>query len=82
MAKLPDKLFKTTIVIWSEYDPSANNMELEDLAREATGGDAYCSKQEGEWVDPRMDEAWDGSEFFGTDDGEEDEDGEEPAAEA
>lgn len=61
------KLFKTTVVIWTEEDPSS--MELEDLAREATVGNSYCSKQVTEEVeDPSIDPDWDGTEFF--DDGE------------
>lgn len=38
-------LFKTTVVIWTEYDPQVAEVELEDLAREATEGDAYASSQ-------------------------------------
>lgn len=57
------KLFKTTIVIWSEYDTSA--IELEDLAREATSGEAHCSSSNSELVeDPKGDPDWDGTEFF------------------
>lgn len=57
-------LYKTTIVIWSEYDPT-DEVELEDLARAATSGDAYCSKQESVKVeDPATDPAWDNTEFF------------------
>lgn len=59
-------LHKTTIVIWTEYDPS--NVELEDLAREATSGEGYCSKQNTERIeDPAADKDWDGTEFFGID---------------
>ena len=36
-------LYKTTIVIWTNDDPEG--MELEDLAREATCGDALCTRQ-------------------------------------
>lgn len=58
------KLFKTTIVIWSDYNPEGR-VELEDLARAATVGDAYCSKQETVPVeDPEQDADWDGTEFF------------------
>ena len=60
------KLFKTTIVIWSEYDPTGA-VELEDLAREAQRGDAYCSKQESVFVEEaESDPDWDGTEFFFT----------------
>ena len=36
-------LYKTTIIIWTEY--STSEREIDDLAREAIQGDAYCSKQ-------------------------------------
>ena len=55
-------LYKTTIVIWTSYEFHA---ELEDLAREATSGDAYCSTFTTVKVDtPATDPAWDGTEFF------------------
>lgn len=81
MSRLPDKLFKTTIVIWSEYDPNSNEMEIDDLAREAMQGDAYCSSQKTECVDPRTDYDWDGTDFFGPENEDEDEESEtEPVA--
>jgi hypothetical protein len=56
-------LFKTTIVIWSDRDPASH--ELEDIAREATQGEMYCSSQKTVQVDdPATDVAWDGNEFF------------------
>jgi hypothetical protein len=56
-------LYKTTIVIWSQYP--GDDVELSDLAREAEQGDAYCSRQESERIeDPRSDPGWDGTEFF------------------
>jgi len=61
------KLFKTTIVIWTDYDPDC--VEIEDLAREATSGDGYCSKQLSEEVlDLKNDPDWDNTEFFDADD--------------
>lgn len=64
-------LYKTTIVIWSEEDPS--DVELEELAREATEGNSYCSKMRSEPIeDPKSDPAWDGTEFFGCDDEDDD----------
>lgn len=48
MAK-PKFLYKTTIVIWSEYDPT-NTMEIDDLARDAMTGESYCSQQTSERV--------------------------------
>lgn len=57
------KLFKTTIVIWSEFN--SDNVELEDLARDATSGESYCSKQNCEYVeDVQKDPDWDDTEFF------------------
>jgi len=44
------KLWKTTIEIWSDYDPFG--VELEDLAREAQVGDAYCNSSISERVIP------------------------------
>ena len=56
-------LFKTTIVIWSEFDGAS--VELNALAREAETGMAYCSRYRSTLVqDPPADEAWDGTEFF------------------
>lgn len=68
-------LYRTTVVIWSEYDPSGT-VELEDLAREATRGDAYCSKSDSVFVaDPLSDPDPPGDDFFrlGPDVGEEEE---------
>lgn len=60
-------LYKSTIVIWSEYNPS--NTELDALARDAVVGDSYCSKSRFERVEnPETDPDWDGTEFFGPDD--------------
>lgn len=69
------KLYKTTMVIWTTYDPfdadcdiemSDNGIEL--LAREAVSGDAYCSHFKSELVEnPEQDSTWDGTEFFDED---------------
>ncbi len=57
-------LFKTTIVIWSESDPT-DKMELSELSREAESGSAYCSHMRSERIqDPSKDGHWDGTEFF------------------
>jgi len=57
-------LYRTTIVIWSEYD--GEKVEIEDLAFQATEGNAYCSKQSSVLVrEPELDPDWDGTEFFG-----------------
>jgi len=66
-------LFKTTIVIWSEYDTDMR-VELVDLAREAVSGDSYCSKMSCvEVEDPQKDPDWDDTEFFNIGDEDEDE---------
>lgn len=57
-------LYKTTIVIWTEEH--TDFCELEDLARSATSGDAYCSYMECEEIgDPSSDEHAPDMEFFG-----------------
>lgn len=65
---MPKKaLYKTTIVIWSEYD--GTERELSDLAYEAEQGDALCSRYRSEQVtDVASDPDWDGTEFFDLDD--------------
>ena len=67
-------LYKTTIVIWSEINPNAERpLSLTDIAQEADGGEFYCSKCESKMVDePTKDPYWDGTEFFGEDEEEED----------
>ena len=58
-------LHKTTVVIWSDYDPT-HTMELSELAREAESGNAYCSRFRAVLVkDPTHDSDWDDTEFFG-----------------
>lgn len=58
-------LYKTTIIIWTEYDGGV--AELENLAFQATEGNAYCSKQESVIIDnPMGDPDWDGTDFFDT----------------
>ena len=58
----PNKLWKTTVVIWSKFDPQ--HVELDDLAHEAIRGEAYCNKSLSECVAPDNDPDWDGTEFF------------------
>ena len=68
------KLFKTTIVIWSKEDPS-HKYEMVDLAREATDGAMYCSNMIAIPIEhPEQDPDWDGTEFFNDDDYGDDED--------
>ena len=69
-------LYKTTIVIWTDYN--ASQVELEDLAIAATVGDAYCSKQECVKVEEPFDDPNPPSpEFFGVEEEEEEEEEEE-----
>jgi hypothetical protein len=59
------KLYKTTITIWSKFNPEDEGLELEDLARDATSGSSYCSKFNTDLMeDPTADPDWDGTEFF------------------
>jgi hypothetical protein len=63
------KLFKTTIVIWREYDPSELDLELSTLAQQAENGDAYCSSMTCALItEPEKDSNWDGTEFFDEED--------------
>jgi len=55
-------LWKSTIVIWSAFDPSET--DIEDLSREALAGDAHCSEHKVEFIDDLdSDPDWDGSDF-------------------
>jgi hypothetical protein len=78
--KLPGKpLYKTTIVIWSEFDPESGDCDIrmyddgiERLARAACEGEAYCSKLKIQAVQkPEQDPDWDGTDFFEEEDEEE-----------
>ncbi len=65
------KFWKTTIEIITDYDPVSS--EIEDLAREASSGDAYCIGQEVVEVSPdNLDESV--VDFFCIFDEDEDED--------
>lgn len=56
-------LYKTNITIWSDFDPQ--DLELDELARDAGSGESYCSKQKTQLVEnPKEDPDWDGTEFF------------------
>ena len=60
---MTDGLWKSTIIIWSEFDPQ--QVELSTLAREAEVGEAYCSSMAAEFIrEPEQDVAWDGTSFF------------------
>lgn len=75
-------LWKTVIVIWSEYNPAEegedDNIDIEDLAFEASQGNAYCSHADSKLIKaPEKDPHWDGTEFFLETEDDEDEDGDE-----
>lgn len=56
-------LYKTTAVIWSEFD--GTEVELSDLARQAEQGDAFCSHHMSEKIeDPDSDPSFPDNEFF------------------
>ena len=56
-------LYKTTIIIWTEYDP--NGLELTNLASQAERADGDCSRMtSGLVAKPEKDPAWDSTEFF------------------
>ena len=56
-------LYKTTIVVWTKYDPS--RLEINRLAQEAMDGSAYCSVQHTSFIEePQKDPDWDHTEFF------------------
>jgi len=56
-------LWKSTIVIWSAFDPSET--DIEDLSREALVGDAHCSEHKVEFIDDLdSDPDWDESDFL------------------
>ena len=58
----PKKLWRTTAVFWTDFDPS--DMEIDVLAREAVSGDAYCSDQNVETITNAS--LFPGTEFFDT----------------
>lgn len=67
------QLWKTTIEILTDYDPTQRPMELTDLAREADSGDALCFSMKTSSVEPR-DYGDETLGFFSTLEGDEDDD--------
>ena len=56
-------LWKTTIVIWSDFDPQ--EVEIDSLAREAVQGESYCSTRHDALIaEPEKDDDWEDTEFF------------------
>jgi hypothetical protein len=63
-------LWKTTIVIWSEFN--GMSIELSDLARDAETGESYCSFSESIFITNPLDDPHAPSqEFFQLDEEEE-----------
>lgn len=59
----PKNLYKTTLTIWTDYNPETCN--LEDLGREADGGAALCSRCEMVLVPkPLEDKDFPNTDFF------------------
>lgn len=62
----PGPLYRSEIIIWSHYDPRAEGVDIEPLARDATVGDCYCSRHVTERIAyPPGHPDWDDTEFFG-----------------
>lgn len=56
-------LYKTTIVVWTEYD--TEHLDIECLGQQAMDGEAHNSKFSCEYIEkPEDDSDWDDSEFF------------------
>lgn len=56
-------LYKTTLTIWSDFSP--DQIEIDELARDAVCGDSYCSRRTTAFVQsPDEDQDWDGTDFF------------------
>jgi len=65
-------LIKHKIIIWSET--TLENADLDLLAQQAVDGEAYCAKHETQYImNPAADPDWDGTEFFGIDEDEDEE---------
>lgn len=66
-------LYKTTLVIWSEEETSAQTIKR--IGADVESDFTYCSHRECEFVEePEKDPDWDDNEFFSGDD-EDDEEG-------
>jgi len=60
-------LYKTTLIIWSEFPGGADEADLAEFADAVvTYEDAFCSKQESILVnDPKEDPDWVKTDIFG-----------------
>jgi hypothetical protein len=56
----PKELYKTTMVIWTDYDPG--EMDIDVLARESINGDGFCSHMGTELVTDKS--LYPDTEFF------------------
>jgi hypothetical protein len=64
----PRKLWRTTIVVWSAYDPQT--LEIANLIHDAVDGQAIITKQDSELVsNPYMQEDGPPEDFFETREG-------------
>lgn len=69
-------LYRTIVVIWSPYDPCAENVDPEDIGRDAVSGISYCSSMSSAKVEnPEQDPGWNKgvADFFSSDGDSEDE---------
>jgi len=66
------KLYKTTVLVWTEYDPFG--VPPHRLVYDATFGDGYLSGKSTKLVEnPLEDPEFEGMEFFGMDEEDEEE---------
>jgi hypothetical protein len=56
------KLYKTTITIWTDVDPS--QYFIKDLGQKVIDGDAHCSKRTTKLVNTETDPDWIGDPQF------------------
>jgi len=62
-------LWKTTIVVWSDFNPAEEELDASDLVRDGEMGSSHISVQDTRLVEhPEQDDEWDGTEFFSLDD--------------
>ena len=58
-------LYKSTVILWTEHDPSKVDPQLMDLAFHAETEYVHCSTMKSVLVDePEKDRAWNDTEFF------------------
>jgi len=58
-------LYKSTVILWTEYDPSKVDPQLMDLRFHAENEYVHCSSIKSELVgEPEKDPTWNDMEFF------------------